>query len=873
MNILDYINKINEIYGKQEPRNMAHGGRIGYEDGQLVRNTVDGSRPGYGGPGSGSLQRASKTGYIVVFGDPKAGNHINQYFGKQEYGSLAKAKEAAKNFQLKTAKTFKPLPSNIGSPAQTKAILKEQKKIAKQTSSFKNSINDWTKNWIKENINNYNIKQSNKFINDLKKAWAKESKNKKYQISGVDTGMKGRVLTQNGFPAVSTKRAVNTFNVFGYEMPGGTKTDMIANSQRNLYSKIFYTNILKNNPDLNKKLNFYFDYITADKRGTNASSLSQKVTDIMKKANVTDVKDLLNKDVMYLLSSDSGMGDKARYEFFKNNFGKKYSDYRHKVDVMHGDYVKNVRILKDKFGINVKSQLNKENNALRKIFDVKDLPKEMRYSGDHLFGVAQAAKSNNKKFAMEAINNLVGMTREQNKILGLGEFERTRKSLINQINTAKVGNKTKLLTELNSLMANTYQDFFGKKQSYYALDKGKVAISKNFVPLNQGERFAHFFKKINKTKEGAAAIKAQHGSLNNLLKKVKNVKGPGRLKALQYLVSLGGAGFAASIGFSPTEVQAAEAEAGETGAVAEKSISSLLFDSGLSAKDRAKIFGTGVIGDVLVNKSKLSKAFFKGLPFLWTPGGEVAGALIHKLTSGKEPALEDFAEGLKAGGYDINSEEFKEAWNTIPEEDRKEMLYDWSGKVIDKRSTGEKIKETAAAPLTHVSYAFWKHGVESMQKLLAANPGSSALKNKLKQAALFGIRAGIPMKVISALNPIGWTLTGATAYSAIQQEFEGKMRKTPLTEPEQMDIQKRKTAVPTILNVFDQASQMAKEQGISYEEALKQVKTDKPLDIPGLDFKIDYSLPKNFAGGGPVRLTTTVVPDSEGIMNLKKKKW
>jgi len=33
----------------QEPRNMADGGRIGLSDGQLVRNTVDGSRPGYRG--------------------------------------------------------------------------------------------------------------------------------------------------------------------------------------------------------------------------------------------------------------------------------------------------------------------------------------------------------------------------------------------------------------------------------------------------------------------------------------------------------------------------------------------------------------------------------------------------------------------------------------------------------------------------------------------------------------------------------------------------------------------------------------------------------------------------------------------------------
>jgi len=47
MNVLDYIEKMKEMYEgeritAQEPRNM-------YQDGQLVRPTVDGSRPGYGG--------------------------------------------------------------------------------------------------------------------------------------------------------------------------------------------------------------------------------------------------------------------------------------------------------------------------------------------------------------------------------------------------------------------------------------------------------------------------------------------------------------------------------------------------------------------------------------------------------------------------------------------------------------------------------------------------------------------------------------------------------------------------------------------------------------------------------------------------------
>ena len=49
MNILDYINKIHEIYGKQEPRTMAQEPRNMYAGGQLVQNTVDGSRPGFAG--------------------------------------------------------------------------------------------------------------------------------------------------------------------------------------------------------------------------------------------------------------------------------------------------------------------------------------------------------------------------------------------------------------------------------------------------------------------------------------------------------------------------------------------------------------------------------------------------------------------------------------------------------------------------------------------------------------------------------------------------------------------------------------------------------------------------------------------------------
>ena len=41
--------QISEPRPPQDLIEVAQGGRIGYDDGQLVRNTVDESRPGYGG--------------------------------------------------------------------------------------------------------------------------------------------------------------------------------------------------------------------------------------------------------------------------------------------------------------------------------------------------------------------------------------------------------------------------------------------------------------------------------------------------------------------------------------------------------------------------------------------------------------------------------------------------------------------------------------------------------------------------------------------------------------------------------------------------------------------------------------------------------
>ena len=62
MDILNYIEKIQEMYGDREPRNM-------YNQGQLVQPNDDGSRPGYANPK----------------GNPELGT---KYTGKQLKGTI-----------------------------------------------------------------------------------------------------------------------------------------------------------------------------------------------------------------------------------------------------------------------------------------------------------------------------------------------------------------------------------------------------------------------------------------------------------------------------------------------------------------------------------------------------------------------------------------------------------------------------------------------------------------------------------------------------------------------------------------------------------------------------------------------------------------
>ena len=437
----------------------------------------------------GVTKRAAEQPKIYPHG-PKSGIQVL----KKPWRATLKTSEETIEELFPTKKEAKAFYDKKVAEAKKKGTFKTKgfpTSIYETTNKLKQDIDSWTKNWINKNMDKYEIREFDNFKNDLSEAWLKESKKKKYQIPGVGK-IKARTLTHDNLPAISTKKAaVQPFKMLDFSLQR-TGPEDLPDAYKNLFAKIFYKNHLNKNPELAKSFNSYLDYMVADKR------LSKNVQSLIKQTGMTDLSKLIKEDVVYMLSSDSGLGGKARHELFTNTFGKKYNQYMRKINRSGYKWNRAVQTIKAQTGIDILKQLRAENEALKKLFKVKKLPQELMYAGDHIFGVSQAAKTGNKKFMQAAIDNLVGMTHVQNRVLGMHVFEKERGKLVNKINKATGPNKVKLVKELNTLMGNTYSSSFPKGTKFYTLDKGKLNINPNLKKLSQGERFMGWATEISK---------------------------------------------------------------------------------------------------------------------------------------------------------------------------------------------------------------------------------------------------------------------------------------------------------------------------------------------------------------------------------------
>jgi len=371
------------------------------------------------------------------------------------------------------------------------------------------------------------------------------------------------------------------------------------------------------------------------------------------------------------------------------------------------------------------------------------------------------------------------------------------------------------------------------------------------------EKLATRMKNLKTGKQITKPVFEKSQEVYKLLQKARNTpKGPGRLKIIGVLLAAG-ATFELLNEHGISSAEAAEAQTQEASAVTDFSLPSKweLFGGATATTIGTDVAHRGANLKKLDFAKKipteLVKSGFRWLPFMWTPAGDLT---FHALWS-DEPKLKDFTEALAAAGYDINSDEFKTGWNTLSKQEQKETLYAWADKTMDKRSTGQKIEDTAMSPFTHMGYAFWKPGMESMKKALTY---SGTNKTVAKQLALRAMRMGIPMNAIKFINPIGWHLFLATGVTKAFTDSEPNLFRDEKTGDLKM---KDEQITPLFSNMikdhdyrFTSDEYFKKEYDITKDEYKKQKNLPEFLDLDKIKEKEKkedyYTKGEHYARGG-----------------------
>jgi len=456
-----------------------------YVDGIMVSETLDGK----------------KTYYAKV----KVGDETKS-FSDSSLEKVKKWKE--KNSAIARKKGYKKVEKKRA--AIVAEAKKENIKLAKKTAKARANIDKWTKNWLNKNLNKYDVRELDLFKKELVEDWAKQLKKNPNLYEGkVDfkpTAFQERTMTTKNLPNLTGSSISDKPFKYGPRVVGDKLTIETT------LNKIFYDNQLKDKNFKNKVKNYMQHFIDGKPHGNNV---------VARNAYDSKTAKLLDDDVLYLLSAaDSKLIGSAKRAVLVNALGNVYTDYREVTNKMGENYLKNSKLI-DEFlgGKNLIAKASvREHNALKKIFDVSELPLTLRYNIDHMYGISEAAREitnpNSSKARVKAIlNNTMGMTQKRNFMLGTEGYSFRRKSLINKINAGK--NVDANLLKLNEATKAAYN-----VDNAYGIKQGKATPNKSFVGQTRKERFQSYFQEIYKTPEGKKQIIKQAGSLENLLKKL-----------------------------------------------------------------------------------------------------------------------------------------------------------------------------------------------------------------------------------------------------------------------------------------------------------------------------------------------------------------
>jgi len=165
-----------------------------------------------------------------------------------------------------------------------------------------------------------------------------------------------------------------------------------------------------------------------------------------------------------------------------------------------------------------------------------------------------------------------------------------------------------------------------------------------------------------------------------------------------------------------------------------------------------------------------------------------------------------------------------------------ESLWETKKAIEEKRAPDYDLDN----PMTYMGAAFWNWAIKEWGLDKTVEHFGKSLKTLSKGDQLRVFRNWVGRSLLSPKtvqfisSRLAWPIFGLTSGYKLHQWAKENLDWDPLTEEQEKDIQTRKEAAPKMLDTYEQASQIAKEQGISYEDALKLV--NKP-DVPGINFE------------------------------------
>jgi len=460
----------------RNPQNKADGG-------MLVKPSADGRRPGYRQPPSEKSQNFIN--YVRSLDKEvlatKTIDDLIQDSGIDIKKDTASGQLNRNNPDLK----YKKVESGVTNPETKKKIaeISDAKKTKRIETIQK--VNNWTNNWFENNAGKYDSYEKAK--TQLIKDWKKESKNKIY------SGSNFKLSLENGMPNIAAATNESTSatrvadNIFDIIFP-------IQRPNKELIFKKGYANYRLKNPTFNKKINDYFDLVILDKRGFNtqqeliqsgqlkegyglvrtatgdfakAGSKSMKGKGLLEALNIDrEVLDFITtymeKDGPFFTKT----GGENIYDILSKNIDpEKVKNYRNKININPDNWRDNLDAVvklaneglpptKQISSAQLVTQMKKESNKMAKLFNLKDLPDELKffgYSQDHLLGIKEALISGDPKIARQTLKTMVGTTRAQNTFLGFKEFGNERRKLITDFNAAPPNARGPIIQKLNDL--------------------------------------------------------------------------------------------------------------------------------------------------------------------------------------------------------------------------------------------------------------------------------------------------------------------------------------------------------------------------------------------------------------------------------------